>query len=130
MKTLTILLLILLGCSSKETKGEFNEDGSHRKFTEWLKREMNDPESYEHIYTMVEKRSGYTMLMVEFRANNAFGAKVKDKIFARISSEGEVEETAEDDVWLLREIHGDVRSEEEKFLESLDSAYLNARKAK
>jgi hypothetical protein len=131
MKILLVICLILMCCSSKESLGEFNEDGSHKKLTLWLKDKMNDPDSYEHVSTIVDKRSTYRMLIVEFRGKNAFGAKVKNKIYARIAPDGEVLETAESDVWLSREIHGgDVRSEEEKYLETIDSARFNAKREK
>lgn len=98
-------------------EAQFNPDGSHINLTKWIKHEMDDPESYEHIVTISDKRGKYNMLIVEFRGKNAFGAKVKNKLFAMVSPDGEVLDTGDYDKWLT----GNYKSDEEKFLEGLDS---------
>lgn len=123
--TLTLVVILFTGCKPKtehelqqeKIAVQFNPDGSHINLTKWIKDEMNDPESYEHIVTISDEREGYAMFIVEFRGKNAFGAKVKNKLFARVSPTGEILDTSDHDKWLT----GDYKSDEEKFLEGLDS---------
>ena len=59
-------------------------DGSHRDLVAQLKRNLNDPDSFEHVETRVTpvNPNGEHTLIMEFRARNAFGALVLQKMTA------------------------------------------------
>lgn len=65
-------------------------DGSHIILTRFIKDNMNDPRSYEHVETRYRDDDDYITVQVKFRGNNAFGAKVLSTIIARCSLDGQV----------------------------------------
>lgn len=60
-------------------------DGSHRKLEKYIKENMHDPDSYEHVETRYSDRGDYLYVITTFRGNNAFGGKVKNSVSARVS---------------------------------------------
>lgn len=65
-------------------------DGSHIALTQFIKDNMNDPRSYEHVETRYRDDGDHITVQVKFRGNNMFGAKVLNTIIARCSPDGEV----------------------------------------
>ncbi|MBC8757217.1 hypothetical protein H2O64_21285 [Kordia sp. YSTF-M3] len=56
---------------------QFNKrDGSHIKLTKFIKENMHDPSSYEHIETKYKDNKNYIFVTTKYRGKNAFGAKV------------------------------------------------------
>ncbi|MCP1225736.1 hypothetical protein [Sebaldella sp. S0638] len=51
-------------------------DGSHKNLTEYIKSNMNDAKSYEHVETRYKDNGETIYVVTKFRGNNAFGAKV------------------------------------------------------
>ena len=51
-------------------------DGSHKTLTEYIKNNMNDAKSYEHVETKYNDNGDTIYIVTKFRGNNAFGAKV------------------------------------------------------
>lgn len=53
-------------------------DGSHREVTRFVKDNLKDPSSFEHVETRITpvNDSGEHALMMQYRANNSFGGKV------------------------------------------------------
>lgn len=65
-------------------------DGSHRNLEHYIKQNMNDPESYEHIKTVYEDKGKFLLVETKFRGKNAFGAKIIETVTARVDLEGNV----------------------------------------
>jgi hypothetical protein len=69
--------------------GQFSAwDGSHRKLTQTIKRQLNDPRSYEHIATAYGVVDGEVVVNVRFRAKNSRGVRVINEVLARASADG------------------------------------------
>src|SRR5690606_3383923 len=51
-------------------------DGSHYKLKRYIKKNMNDPDSYDHIETRFIDAETHLVVTTKFRGANAFGAKV------------------------------------------------------
>jgi len=67
-------------------------DGSHRKLEEFIKSQMNDPDSYEHVETRYGDRGDFLIVQTTFRGKNAFGGVVKNSVKAKVGLDGEVME--------------------------------------
>jgi len=68
-------------------------NGSHMKLVDYVKRNMNDPKSFEHVQTKYMLNDNKTELELEmkFRGKNAFGAMVLNTVYARADVEtGEI----------------------------------------
>lgn len=65
-------------------------DGSHRNLTAYIKENMNDPKSYEHVETVYWDMGDHLIVMTTFRGKNAFGGVVKNAVKAKVSLEGEI----------------------------------------
>lgn len=62
-------------------------DGSNRDLVAQIKRRLNDDDSFEHVDTTITpvNAAGSHILKMEFRAANAFGAKMLLSAWARIN---------------------------------------------
>lgn len=69
-------------------------DGSCKPVEDYLKRQMNDPDSYEHIETSYSINTLQDAMDVttKFRAKNAYGAKVISQATATVNLDGSVKE--------------------------------------
>lgn len=67
-------------------------DGSHRELVRRVKRDMNDPNSFEHVETKYGDRGDYLIVEMRFRGRNAFGGMVVNTVRARCSLDGSVQE--------------------------------------
>lgn len=76
-------------------KGFSSWDGSHIKLTEMIKAGMNDKDSYEHVETIYYDNKDHLIVVQTFRGNNAFGAKVKNSVRAKVDLDGNVIEVLE-----------------------------------
>jgi hypothetical protein len=75
----------------KKIEDQFSAwDGSHRKLEDFIKKNMNDPDSYEHVETVYWDRGDFLVVKTTFRGNNAFGGKVKNSVRAKVSLDGEI----------------------------------------
>ena len=78
-------------------KSQFNSwNGAHYNLEKYIKANMNDADSYEHVETRYIVQEG-NILYVEtkFRGNNAFGAKVIQVVKARVDFDGNILEIIE-----------------------------------
>lgn len=58
-------------------------DGSHRDFVMAIKKSMNDPDSFEHVETVYrDNQNGTLRVVMTFRGNNMFGAKILSETIA------------------------------------------------
>jgi hypothetical protein len=62
-------------------------DGSHRELVKYVKKNMNNPKSFEHVETRYGVTNGYAGIVMVYRGTNAFGAIVTNSIKAKISLE-------------------------------------------
>lgn len=66
-------------------------DGSHRGLVKFVKANMNDPKSFEHVKTTYTVQpTGYLIVKMEYRGKNAFGGVVKNTIGAECDLDGNV----------------------------------------
>jgi hypothetical protein len=70
-------------------------DGSHPGLTKMIKKNMNDPDSYEHVETKYRDEGQSIFIITKFRGKNAFGGKVMNTISARVDFNGNVIEIVE-----------------------------------
>lgn len=65
-------------------------DGSHKNLTKYIKDNMNDPDSYEHIETKYYDMNDHLIVITKFRGTNSFGGKVLNAIKAKVDLEGNI----------------------------------------
>ncbi|MBN2134087.1 MAG: hypothetical protein JW741_31580 [Sedimentisphaerales bacterium] len=65
-------------------------DGSHRGLTAYIKKSMNDPDSYQHDETRYVDKGDHLIVFTTFRGKNAFGGVVKNTIAAKVDLQGNV----------------------------------------
>lgn len=60
-------------------------DGSNRALEQYIKRQMNDPDSYKHIETRygIDYDTGVATIITQFRGKNAFGGVVANGCVAK-----------------------------------------------
>lgn len=61
-------------------------DGSHRVVVRYTRERLHDPGSFDHVSTRITPvdAEGNHELLMEYRANNAFGARTLGAVHARI----------------------------------------------
>lgn len=132
MKTIPLIIVVIAvschdgGGRTKEQirvdiiKQQFNvRNGSHIQLTDFIKDNMNDPDSYEHIETKFTDKYDYIIVSTRFREANVFGAKVINEIHAHIDLRGNILDTR--DFYWERNISRD----ELRYLAPLDSSWKN-----
>lgn len=70
-------------------------DGAHTNLERYIKKNMNDPDSYEHIETNYWDMKDHLVVMTKFRGKNAFGGKVINTVKAKVDLQGNVIEIIE-----------------------------------
>jgi hypothetical protein len=71
-------------------------DGSHRKLERYVKSQMNDPGSYEHvktkyrIFSPTSEFPGHIVVSTTYRGKNVFGGVVSNTTIAVIDMNGNV----------------------------------------
>lgn len=76
--------------TKKVEKGFSAWDGSHVQLTRLIKKNMNDPDSYDHAETTYIDKTDYLIVKTTYRGKNAFGGIVLGSITAKVSLEGSV----------------------------------------
>lgn len=75
----------------KIVEEQFNKlDGSHRALTLLIKKNMNDPDSYEHVSTQFRDDNQDIFVVTKFRGKNSFGGKVINTVAAKVDFNGNV----------------------------------------
>ncbi|GAA4100538.1 hypothetical protein GCM10022392_26420 [Mucilaginibacter panaciglaebae] len=64
--------------------------GAHIKLERYIKGNMNDPDSYEHIETTYSDKGSYLIVVTKFRGKNSFGGKVINYVKAKVDLDGNV----------------------------------------
>ena len=70
-------------------------DGSHRQLEKYIKSNMNDPKSYDHVETTFSLQKDYAIVLTKFRGKNAFGGTVLNSVKAKVSYDCNVIEIIE-----------------------------------
>lgn len=65
-------------------------DGSHSALKSYVKDNMNDPSSFDHIKTTYSDKGNYLLVQMKFRGKNSFGAKIIEVVTAKVDLEGNV----------------------------------------
>ena len=65
-------------------------DGSHRNLSNYIKRIMNDPKSYDHAETRYADKGDYLIVQTTFRGKNAFGGVVLQTVQAKVDLDGNI----------------------------------------
>jgi hypothetical protein len=74
-------------------KAQFsNWDGSHKNLKEYIKQNLHDRGSFDHVETKYSDNGDHLIVRMKYRANNKLGAKVLESVTARVSLDGKVEE--------------------------------------
>ena len=70
---------------------QFNPwDGSSYSLERFIKRSMNDPDSFQHVNTVYWDKGTYLIVETTYRGKNAFGGLVKNFVKAKIDLHGNV----------------------------------------
>jgi len=70
-------------------------DGSHFELTEYIKDNMNNPKSYEHVETVYVDNDDFLIVATKFRGENAFGGTVINTVRAKVDLNGNILEILE-----------------------------------
>lgn len=62
-------------------------DGSHKKLTEYIKSQMNNPDSYEHVSTKAATKSSHILVVATIRGENAYGATITTTYEAKVDKD-------------------------------------------
>lgn len=65
-------------------------DGSNVYVERYIKQNMNDPKSYEHIETSHRDKGDHILVRTKFRGSNALGVKVIQVVDAKVDIDGNV----------------------------------------
>lgn len=65
-------------------------DGSHSALKSYIKENMNDPSSFDHIKTTYSDKGEYLLVQMKFRVKNSFGAKVVEMVTAKVDLDGNI----------------------------------------
>lgn len=76
---------------SEQVQALFFADGTNYEVIKLVKKNMNDPKSFEHVETSYADNGADVVVFMKFRGNNAFGAKVLSEAVASVApATGEV----------------------------------------
>jgi len=75
----------------KKVENQFSAwDGSHVGLVRYVKNDMNDASSFEHVDTRYRDEGNKLFVVMKFRGKNAFGALILNTISARVDFSGNV----------------------------------------
>lgn len=87
-----------IAAAKKAIESQFSSwDGSHKNLTKYIKKQMNDPKSYDHAETVYRKANDYLIVTTTFRGTNAFGGVVKNSVTAKVDMKGNLIEIISQD---------------------------------
>lgn len=65
-------------------------DGSHRGLEKFIKSNMHDPDSFEHVETRSSDEGSYILVYMKYRGKNAFGGLVLNEMTAKSDLDGNI----------------------------------------
>lgn len=63
-------------------------DGSFTPLKDFVKKNMHDPSSFEHVETRYLVEEDFATIVMNYRGKNAFGGVVLNSISAKVSVDG------------------------------------------
>lgn len=92
IKTTIVLLpdLEVLERTHKVKRQFATFDGSNAYLKMYVRDNMNDPSSFEHIETTYSDKGNYLLVKMKFRGKNALGTKVVNVVTAKMDIDGNV----------------------------------------
>ena len=93
-----IAVMILAGCGPTDSERAESKrngfhclsgyDGSHRGVEQFIKQNLRDPNSYEHVQTRITPvKDGEHTLFTSYRARNGFGGMTSGSAIATVNNE-------------------------------------------
>lgn len=80
----------------KDIENQFDHfNGSHIKVTNYIKSQMNNPSSFEHVQSKYIDETGYLLIIETYRGTNSFGAVVTNTVKAKVDMSGNIIEVIE-----------------------------------
>lgn len=74
----------------QELEDLLDDEGAIAVFVDFVKKEMNDPSSFEHVRTLITEKGKYLHVTMKYREVNSYGAKVLTTIEAKLNRDGSV----------------------------------------
>ncbi|MES2138890.1 MAG: hypothetical protein V4511_04240 [Bacteroidota bacterium] len=81
---------------SEEAKRQYNIDrqfsawdGSHNEVEKYIKKGMNNPDSYENVETSYSDKKKYLIVLTTYRGTNSFNAIVTEQMKVRVNLDNE-----------------------------------------
>lgn len=62
--------------------------GSHRRLEKYIKKNLKDPDSYDHVETKYRDNGDHIVVYTTYRAKNSFNATVTEHVVAKASIDG------------------------------------------
>ena len=96
-----IIMIFVFTCSQPDEptpktrteiiENQFSEwDGSHKKLEDFIKSQMNNPDSYEHVQTIYWDKDSFLLVKTTYRGANVFGGIVTNTASATSSMDGSI----------------------------------------
>jgi RNA polymerase subunit RPABC4/transcription elongation factor Spt4 len=73
-----------------QIRHQFNSNGEHKYILKFLKRKMNDPESYQHVKTTYDLGETTVIVTTIYRGKNSYGGVIKREIVGTFNLQGQV----------------------------------------
>ncbi|NME70525.1 hypothetical protein [Flammeovirga aprica] len=67
-----------------------DDEGAIAVFVDHVKKDMNDPNSFEHVRTLISEKGKYLNVIMKYREVNSYGAKVLTTVEAKLNRDGSV----------------------------------------
>lgn len=65
-------------------------DGSHIQLERWIKKNLKDPDSYDHIETRYGDKGDHILVSTKYRARNGFGGMTIGQAVAKAELDGTI----------------------------------------
>lgn len=63
-------------------------DGSHKGLERYIKKNLKNPDSYDHVQTVYGDKGDHLIIETTYRATNSFNAVVTEKAYAKVNVDG------------------------------------------
>ncbi len=74
----------------EQIQGQFSSwSGAHKSVERYVKKNLKDPDSYEHIQTGYNDNGDHLMVVMRYRAKNSFGGFAIESVKARCTIAGD-----------------------------------------
>lgn len=63
-------------------------NGSHKTLEDYIRKNLKNPDSYDHVETLYVDKGDHILLETTYRATNSFNAIVTEKVYAKSTLDG------------------------------------------